>query len=118
MEPSWSPRHASLNAWSCITKCMHGSGAFGKCAVAGLPSCDIPHRMHGHKLVHAPVCTRRHKLSRIHGELHEEVLAPRTILPLLLASFSIPLPALTTIDVVCLELLQEPFHTSPAYNLK
>merc|ERR1712151_331808 len=122
---------------------MHGSGPFRKCAVAGLPSCDIPHWMHSDKLERT--VTRRHKicvllvclwphawasasvgqcevrllhnLSIIHGFLHEEVLAPRTILPLGLALRSFPPPALV-VDVVSLELLQEPFHSSLAGNLK
>merc|ERR1740122_269324 len=56
--------------------------------------------------------------SIIHGLLHEEVLAPRTILPLLLACLGVPPPALTCIVVVRLSLLQEPLHTILADDLK
>merc|ERR1719220_701969 len=140
------PTYITKRHPSCNTEYMHGSGAFRKCGIAFLPSRFIPHWMHSYKLEHVWSFTRWHKvcgvlvtfwphawasarvrqrevrllhdLSIIHGFLHEEVLAPRTILPLLLAVLCIPPPALTRVDVVRLELLQEPLHTSLTTNLK
>merc|ERR1712151_345109 len=114
---------------------MGSSGACRKYIVARCPCCYIPQRMDSCKFVHALVCAIWHKvrvllirlwphswasagvcqskvvffgnLSIIHAELHEEVLTPSTILP-----------PLTTVDVVRLELLQEPSHTRLADTLK
>merc|ERR1740123_542752 len=117
----------------------------GNCAVAIFPSIQVPHwvdsnefadtgirtrwhircvllvRFWPHAWASASVCQCEvrllHNLRIIHGFLHEEVLAPRTILPLALAFRSLPPPALV-VGVVSLELLQEPFHTGLAGNLK
>merc|ERR1712062_49902 len=129
---------------TCNPKCMHGSTLRNR-LVASIPSRDIPEWVDSYKFVNAVVCTRWHKLlvillrwwphawasarvcqsevllfrnfSVIHTKLHEEVLTPRTILPLLLAFRSVRPPALASIVVVTLELLQEPLHTGLADNL-
>jgi len=51
-------------------------------------------------------------------KMHEHVSAPMTILPLLLLAFlGVPPPTLSIV-AVCLELRDEPLHTSLAHNLK